>query len=261
MTEDIEDYPGYHDAEHLRQLADRCERGADQLQRDADDPVGVLSERGGLIGDLNEALEWGRRHGAAAAAAREYAAGLRAEADALGDGERTTPERIAQAEKVATAAELDGILIDGRRLADDMASGAFADDRAYRQAHRDSAQAAAAQIEGSGMFAHVAETIDGVEQVPYWQLGGTTAAAGDDAGHSDSAANDDEVMDVAPATDTTGDPKEDEMSDDAPTPEPEPRPAPRPESTDNTSAAGRPTVDYATWQRWGESHDDPADGM
>jgi hypothetical protein len=153
--------------EHLLNLADQCERGADELQRAADDPAAVLAERG--YHDYPDAQQWGQRKQAAAAAARQYAAGLRAEADALGEGQRPSRQRIEQAEKVAHAANLDGILIDGRRLA--------ADQRVWsegeRQATKDHHQAEADAIEGSGLFEHVTEE----GQVPFWQLAHIDQAA------------------------------------------------------------------------------------
>jgi hypothetical protein len=148
--------------EHLRALADRCERGADELQRAADDPAGVLAERG--YHDHPDAQEWGQHKQAAATAARQYAAGLRAEADALGEGQRPTQQRIQQAEKVATAAVNDGILID-KHPADHIPAW----DTAGKQAHADHAQQQQAAIEGSGLFEQVAEQ----GQVPYWQMGHT----------------------------------------------------------------------------------------
>lgn len=175
-----DDFPGYRDATHLRQLAARCEAGAADLQRAADNPAGVLAERG--YNDQPDTAEWGQRKQAAAEVARAYAAGLRAEADGLAVGQRPTPERIAQAEKVATAAECDGILIDGRRLAE-AAEAAEWNSPEARQAIRDHQAAEDAAVEGSGAFSHVAETIDGVEQVPFWQLGGNVAT-----NQSDTAA-------------------------------------------------------------------------
>ncbi len=71
---------------------------------------------------------------------------------------------------MAVAAECGGILIDGRRLARAGAERAWSSDErrailAHHQAERDA-------VNGSGMFAHVAETIGGVEQVPFWRLVG-----------------------------------------------------------------------------------------
>ena len=176
ITADGDNEPrGYQDADHLRHLADRCERGADELTYEAEHAAEMLGEGGyGL-----DPKEWAANKQAAAAAAREYAAGLRAEADGLAEGQRPSEERIAQAEKVAAAAELGGILIDGRRAA----ANARTYSDAERQANLDAAADKAAAVEGSGMFGHVAETIDGVEQVPFWQLGAATSDSADQSTH------------------------------------------------------------------------------
>jgi hypothetical protein len=166
---------GYRNAAHLRQLADRCERGAQQLTYEGDHAAEVLADRGHPDADPNE---WAQRKQAAATAARQYAADLRAEADALGQGERPSQERIDQAEKVASAAELGGILIDGRRMAEATATADNAHiwnpaDKEAWEAGTHPAQTKAAVVEGSGMFEHVAEE----GQVPFWQLRGATDQA------------------------------------------------------------------------------------
>jgi hypothetical protein len=101
------------------------------------------------------------------------------------DVDRPTKARIREAEKVANAANLGGILIDGSRLSQAAAEKAWSD--AERQAIQEHQRAETAAIEGSGLFAHVAETINGVEQVPFWQLGGTERA--EDATSSDRSAS------------------------------------------------------------------------
>ncbi len=154
---------GYRDADHLRHLADRCEKAAETLTYDGEHAAQVLAERGYPDAD---AQEWAQRKQAAAAAAREYAAGLRTEAAGLDEGGRPSGQRIQQAEKVASAAELGGILIDGSRL-DAAALESPWNDEAMKQAIRDHGAAERAAVEGSALFEHVAE--DG--QVPFWQLG------------------------------------------------------------------------------------------
>ncbi|GIF02347.1 hypothetical protein [Paractinoplanes rishiriensis] len=124
-------------------LAARCERGADELDRLADNAAEVLSQRAGQA----DPQQWAADKRAAAATAREYAAGLRAEAGEHPNA-RPTPQRLAQAQQVATAANVDGILIDGSHL-----EGA---DPGKHQAVTD-----------SGVFTHVAEP----GQVPFWKLG------------------------------------------------------------------------------------------
>ena len=173
---------GYRDADHLRHLADRCERGAETLTYEGEHAAEVLATRAN--GDRADPQEWAAGKQAAAAAAREHAAGLRAEADALTQGQRPSQERVDQAEKVATAAECGGILIDGHRLNEAALANPFGSAE-MRQATKEHEQAERAAVEGSGLFAHVAETIDGVEQVPFWRLGATSSAeaatADDDA--------------------------------------------------------------------------------
>jgi hypothetical protein len=83
------------------------------------------------------------------------------------DIDRPTEARIREAEKVAAAANLGGILIDGSRLSQAAADNAWS--HAERQAIEEHQRAQTAAIEGSGVFAHVAEP----GQVPFWQLGST----------------------------------------------------------------------------------------
>jgi hypothetical protein len=150
--------------EHLLNLADDCEAGADQLAYEAENAAKVLADRGYPEADPQE---WAVRKTAAAAAARRYARGLRAEAASMRDVDRPTKARIREAEKVANAANLGGILIDGSRLSQAAAEKAWSD--AERQAIQEHQRAETAAIEGSGLFAHVAEP----GQVPFWQLGST----------------------------------------------------------------------------------------
>jgi hypothetical protein len=142
-------------------MAARIEAAADDLTREADNAAEVLAERG--WGDADP-QQWADRKRAAATAARQYAAELRAVDH--GPQARLTAERLAQAEQVANAAELGGILIDGRPVAERTAEGAA------WEAGTHPAQEKAREIEATGAFTYVAETIDGVEQVPFWQLGG-----------------------------------------------------------------------------------------
>ena len=153
-------------------LAQRCERGADTLEQEAARAEEILAGRGYPGAD---AQNWASRKYAAATAARDYAAQLRAEGAAgRGVDFRMDPARLAQAERVASAAELGGILIDGRPLAErDAQNGSVLNQntRERWQAGTHPAQEKAAQVEATGKFAHVDETIGGVKQVPFWQLG------------------------------------------------------------------------------------------
>ncbi|MFI5497358.1 hypothetical protein [Actinoplanes sp. NPDC051859] len=126
----------------LLALAERCDDGANTLLRDARDVASVLPGRAG--GGHIDARVWAQRHEQAALVAREYAAALRREAAALAPGQRVPADRFAEAELVARASEMDGILIG---------SGP------------------ARLLAASGLFGHVAETIGGMVQVPFWQLG------------------------------------------------------------------------------------------
>lgn len=175
----------YMNREHLLNLADRCEAGANTLTYEAEHAAEVLAERGYPDADPRQ---WAARKTAAAAAARQYADGLRAEAAGMKPGNQTSPERIAQAEKVASAAELGGILIDDRRLVEAALERWSSEE--MNQAVLDHYQAEREAIEGSGLFEHVAE--DG--QVPFWQLGGDTDQAQPASGTAtdgQSAADDD----------------------------------------------------------------------
>jgi hypothetical protein len=87
------------------------------------------------------------------------------------DIDRPTQARTREAEKVADAANLGGILIDGSRLSEAAAQKAWSN--AERWAIEEHQRAETAAIEGSGVFAHVAEP----GQVPFWQLGSKGQAA------------------------------------------------------------------------------------
>lgn len=155
----------------LERLADRCEAGAAQLRYEAEHAAEVLAERGYPDADADE---WAARKASAAAAADEYATGLLNEA---ADGGPVEETRFREAEKVAAASELGGILIDGRRAAEAPLNTPSAFNDAERQrVTREFWERETAAIEGSGQFEHVAETIDGVRQVPFWQLRADTAA-------------------------------------------------------------------------------------
>ena len=168
----------------LHALAERCEAGAEQLTYEAEHAADVLAERGYPNVD---AQQWAADKHAAAAAARQYAEGLRAEAANLTDGQRPSDERLRQAEKVADAAHLGGILIDSRPTAEATATAPnahvwHAADKEAWESGTHPAQTKAAAVDGSGAFEHVAES----GQVPYWQLGRTDqAAAVDDTADAD----------------------------------------------------------------------------
>ncbi|MEU4216206.1 hypothetical protein [Actinoplanes sp. NPDC026623] len=156
-------------------LARRCEAGAETLEHEADHAAEILATRAG--GDKADPQEWAAKNRAAAHAAREYAAALRAEAGDRGPLARMTPDRLAQADQVASAANLGGILIDGRRMAERQAQSDSVFDESHRrawEAGEHPSQVKAAEIEATGQFTHVAETINGVEQVPFWRLGWST---------------------------------------------------------------------------------------
>jgi hypothetical protein len=159
----------YRDRKHLAALADRCDAGADQLIYEAEHAAEVLATRAN--GNRIDPQEWAARKQAAAAAARQYAEGLRAEAAGMSEGDRPSKERIRQAEKVADAAGLGGILIDGGRLAEAAAANPF-HHAEMRRAIEEHQQAETEAVAGSGVFGHVAEQ----GQVPYWQLGATRTA-------------------------------------------------------------------------------------
>jgi hypothetical protein len=177
----------YMNQEHLLNLADRCDAGADKLAYEAAHAAEVLADRGYPEADPQA---WAARKTAAAEAARQYAQGLRDEAANMREADRPTEARIQEAEKVADAANLGGILIDGRPQAEATATADNvhvwnpADKEAW-EAGTHPAQTKAAAVEGSGMFQHVAEP----GQVPFWQLTDTTTAA-DAATISAGASND-----------------------------------------------------------------------
>jgi hypothetical protein len=134
-------------SDHLRDLASRCDAGADQLDYEAKHAADVLAERAGY--PHVDASAWAARKEAGAAAARQYAQDLRTEAAGMDTGDRADAVRVREAEAVADAANLGGILIDGRRGAD------YAQDKADT-------------IDATGVFEHVNEP----GQVPFWQLSG-----------------------------------------------------------------------------------------
>ncbi len=165
-----------HRREDARRLVKRIRDGAAQLREEAADPEQLLIDRGygkevedGRI----DAAEWGRHKLDAAAAAEAYADRLDG---TLAAGTGTIPDDLyRQAEKVAEAAELGGILIDGSRLAKAGAERAWSrEEAAVTLEHQVDEQAA---IDGAGVFEHVAETRGGVRQVPFWRLSTAAAAA------------------------------------------------------------------------------------
>lgn len=161
----------------LLDLAERCEAGAADLTYEAEHAAEVLAGRAG--GDQTDPQAWAARQAAAAQAARQYAQSLRAEAAAMAEGQQASEERVREAEKVADAANLGGILIDGQQLTDAALDSPW-HSAETRQAISDAQHAKTAAIEGSGQFDHV--TNDG--EVAYWQLGATgqadTAGTGGD---------------------------------------------------------------------------------
>jgi hypothetical protein len=148
--------------DHLLTLAERCETGAAQLDHDAEHAAQLLPGRGWSDAD---AERWAADKRAAAAAARHYAQGLRAEAAGMGEDDQPSQARIEQAQKVADAATLGGTLIDGSRLSEAAAAHPL-NSAEMRQAIEEDQRAKTEAVEGSGMFTRVAEP----GRVPYWQL-------------------------------------------------------------------------------------------
>ena len=154
------------------QMAQRIERGADHLDHEAEHATEVLADRMGS--DRVDPQQWAADQRRAAGAAREYAGRLRAEA-----GTETTAEagwaRLDQADLVAVSTDSGGTVIDGRPLDEARAQSDSVFDADARKAWEEGtsySQEKARQIEDTGLFTHVDETIDGVKQVPFWRLGG-----------------------------------------------------------------------------------------
>lgn len=170
MTDDDVYRPTWADMERV---ADRCERAAATLADTADNAAEILPTR--ACGDLVEPATWALQKRRAAGAARAYAAELR-DLIATRGTSRPDPDRYGQAELVATAAECDGILIDGRPTAErSLTAGRVWVEPYVRQqwaAGKDPTQVKARAIESTGLFVHIADTIDGVAQVPFWRLVG-----------------------------------------------------------------------------------------
>lgn len=162
----MQDQPSRNpDADRMEALAASCEQGADTLTHEAEHAAEVLATRAGA--DRADPQAWADRKRGAATAARVEARHLRTQAALLREsGGRADPALLAQAEKVATAANVGGILIDGSRLHTAASEHPNTSDEHRRGIEQHAAQHRAA-IEGSGRFGHVAE--DG--QVPFWQLG------------------------------------------------------------------------------------------
>lgn len=179
----------YGTRDDLAVLADRCDTAADRLIYEAENAAEILPGRAG--GDLADPQEWAARKVAAAAAAREYAAGLRAEAASAGAGGRPTAERMQQAEMVARGAEMGGILVDGRQLDEAAMKNPF-NSPAMRHAIAEAGRERREAIDGSGLFEHVAE--DG--QVPYWRLGNIATPTDAPADTSQSAVVDEDCAEA-----------------------------------------------------------------
>nr|BFE55655.1 hypothetical protein GCM10020063_001810 [Dactylosporangium thailandense] len=98
--------------QRLADAAARCDAGADALDAWALDPAAELESRG-FHPSADDARAAGERWQAAARGARAYAQQLRDTADHGGD---VSERAQRQADLMADAASLGGILIDGRRL-------------------------------------------------------------------------------------------------------------------------------------------------
>lgn len=177
----------YRNREHLAALADRCDAAAEQLAYEGEHAAEVLPTRAN--GNVADPQQWAADKQAAAAAAREFAQELRAEAAELAEGARPSNDRIRQAELVATAAEAGGILIDGSRLAADALQNSMATE-AERQAVREANRERVETIEDSGQFHHTAEP----GQVPYYRLGDQATSSDAPTSAADDAADDADGM-------------------------------------------------------------------
>ncbi|WP_432838917.1 hypothetical protein [Dactylosporangium sp. CA-092794] len=159
------------DRQYLLNLADRCERGAAELDAEAADPRGMLTDRG-YNPDSYDLDAMTVQKTAAAGTARAYAEYLRSLA-CTGTG--PVPDgMIRQAETVADAANLGGILIDGRPTAEATATAPnahiwHAADKNAWEAGTHPTQTKAAAVDGTGAFVHIADE----GQVPFWHLGHT----------------------------------------------------------------------------------------
>jgi hypothetical protein len=158
--------------EDINKLVGRIEKGAEQLAYERDNAAAVLADRGYPNED---AQAWAERKDKAHQAAIDYAGRLRARAATMDDFDRVQQYEIDEAERVAKAAEMGGILIDGRPAAANSAERNKIWDDGAEQAQLDAgtheSQVKAAEIKRTGAFRHVDETIDGVKQVPFWELG------------------------------------------------------------------------------------------
>ncbi|WP_033345596.1 hypothetical protein [Catenuloplanes japonicus] len=156
-------------AADLTGLADRIDASAAGLAFDAEHATTALDARG--HGDLSQDDQdaWAGRHADAALAAAQYADRLRDQASTMDAGAAVPDADYAQAETVAAAADLNGILIDGRSLAEHtIADGSpwHTGEREAWDAGEHPAQVKAATVEATGAFTHIAE----LGQVPFWQL-------------------------------------------------------------------------------------------
>lgn len=163
MADDI-----YYQRDDLRPFAERCDAAAGWLTYEADHAAEVLPERAG--GDRVDPQQWAADKRAAAAAARQYAAQLRVEADRMADGDQVSDERVRQADLVATAAECGGSLVDDRRLTAAACENPFHSPET-RQAIQDHSRQRREAIQRSGLFTHVTEH----DQASFWQLAAATA--------------------------------------------------------------------------------------
>ena len=161
-------------ATFLVTLAERCEDGARALLHTAENAADILPGRAN--GHLADVTEWAAQKRSAAAAATDYAAALRAEAEQLiPTGSYPTERRIAQADLVATAAGCDGILIDIRRGEEHKLFGGtnthwYEHERELWAVGEHPAQVKAREIVATGLFEYIAETINGVPQVAFWRM-------------------------------------------------------------------------------------------
>ncbi|MDP9797455.1 hypothetical protein J2S43_005967 [Catenuloplanes nepalensis] len=161
------DEPLVRTSEDLIRVAARIDEGVADLRHSADNAEEVLADRGYPGHDH---AQWGAEHAAAATAAEQYATALRERA-----AQADTPVAEAeyrQAEQVATAANVDGILIDSRPVGERaMADGSW--DNYWNQREKDAweagehpSQVKATDVEATGMFTHVAEP----GQIEFWRL-------------------------------------------------------------------------------------------
>lgn len=170
-------HPQAYSRREAARLVEKIERGIAVLEAEAAEPAKTLAERGYPNAD---AEEWGKRKRDSILTAQQYAEDLWQRVDA---GGQLTPVDQAEAEKVALATQMGGILIDGSRWADPANQSPWTSDE-ERAAITKHYQDKAAAVEGSGAFTYVAEP----GQLPFWHLGHADQSEGNGTRGRDGAA-------------------------------------------------------------------------